>query len=55
MAAPILDQDLSDAQHENLNEGYVTPLPWGQILILLLIQFAEPMTAVISLYQSVRS
>ena len=37
----------SDARHEEVDEGHVitTPLPWGQLLIVLLIQFAEPITA----------
>ena len=48
MAAPALDEDRSDAQHENANEGRgVTPLPWGQLLIVLLIQFAGPITGVV--------
>ena len=45
MVASTIDEDRSDAQYENANEGRnVTPLPWGQTLIVLLIQFAEPIT-----------
>ena len=49
MATPTFDQDLSDAsQHENANEGQdATPLPWGQLLIVLLVQFAEPITGMV--------
>ena len=43
-----LDQDRPDARHENANERPdVTPLPWGQLLIIFLIQFAEPVTAAV--------
>jgi hypothetical protein len=37
----------SDARHEEVDEGHdiTTPLPWCQLLIVLLIQFAEPITA----------
>jgi hypothetical protein len=42
------DCDCSDALPENADEGRgVTPLPWGQLLIVLLIQFAEPITGMI--------
>jgi hypothetical protein len=48
MSAPALDEDHSGAQHENANEGRnVTPLPWGQLLIALLVQLAEPITGVV--------
>lgn len=48
MAASDLDQDRSDAQHENAkDESDVTPLPWRQLLIVYLIQFAEPITATV--------
>ena len=48
MTAQALDQDRTDAQDENTNERhYVTPLPWRQLLIVLLIRFAEPVTAVV--------
>lgn len=44
MAARALDQDLSDALHENADEGCdVTPLPWAQLLIVLLIQCSGSM------------
>ena len=43
-----LDEDHSDAQFEDAGEERdVTPLPWGQILIVLLIQFAEPITGIV--------
>ena len=49
MAVPALDQDRSGAQQEDANEDpdTVTPLPWAQLLILLLIQFAEPITGMV--------
>ena len=49
MSALDLDQvRTDDAQHENANERPdVTPLPWGQLLIVSLIQFAEPITAAV--------
>jgi hypothetical protein len=43
-----LDQDCTEAQHENVNERLdVTPLPWGQLMVVSLIQFAEPVTAAV--------
>lgn len=48
MPAPALDEDHSGTQRENANEGRnVTPLPWGQLLIALLVQLAEPITGVV--------
>ena len=42
------DCDCSDTLPENADEGRgVTPLPWGQLHIVLLIQFAEPITGMI--------
>jgi hypothetical protein len=44
MAARALDQDLSDALHENADEGCdVAPFPWAQLLIVLLIQCSGSM------------
>ena len=50
MADPTFDEDCAGAQNENANEGLVavpTPLPWAQLLILYLIQFAEPITGLV--------
>ena len=48
MAAQTLDEDHSDAQLKSAGEDRdVTPLPWGQLLIVLLIQFAEPITGMV--------
>ena len=48
MTTQVLDQDHPDTRHENANEQPdVTPLPWGQLLIIFLIQFAEPVTAAV--------
>lgn len=50
MTALALDEEHSDsdALHKDANEGrYPTPLPWGQLLIALLVQFAEPITGVV--------
>lgn len=48
MIAHDLDEDHIDAQHENPNERPdMTPLPWRQLLIVFLIQFAEPVTAAV--------
>ena len=48
MTALALDHDRTDAPDENANErSDVTPLPWRQLLIVLLIRFAEPVTAVV--------
>ena len=48
MTALSLDQDHIDAQDENATKRLdVTPLPWRQLLIVLLIQFAEPVTAAV--------
>ena len=49
MTALALDEDHSDAQsHKDANKGRdTTPLPWGQLLIVLLVQFAEPVTGVV--------
>lgn len=48
MVAPDIDHDRSNAQHENAKDGIaVTPLPWRQLLIVYIIQFAEPITATV--------
>ena len=48
MVGQTRDEDHSDAQLENAGEERdITPLPWGQILIVLLIQFAEPITGIV--------
>jgi MFS family permease len=48
MVAAALDQDLTDPQHENEDEGRgTTPLPWGQLFIVLLIQSAEAITGIV--------
>ena len=48
MTSLALDEDHSDAQHRNANEGHnATPLPWSQLLIVLLVQFAEPITGIV--------
>lgn len=47
MTAPDLEQDRSDTQHKRANEVEATPLPWSQLLIVFLIQFAEPITATV--------
>ena len=48
-AALALDKD----HHNDANEGRnATPLPWGQLFIVLLVQFAEPITGVVILISS---
>ena len=48
MAVSALDQHCSDTRSGEVDETHdVTPLPWGQLLIVLLIQFAEPITAIV--------
>jgi hypothetical protein len=48
MTASDPDQDRSDARKKNADERRdATPLPWRQLLIVLLIQFAEPITGVV--------
>jgi hypothetical protein len=48
MTALALGQDHTDSQDENATKRLdVTPLPWRQLLIVLLIQFAEPVTAAV--------
>ena len=43
-----LGDDCSGALHDNADEEqHVTPLPWGQLLIVLLIQIAEPITGMV--------
>ena len=45
MTASALDHHCPDARHDEVDEGHdTTPLPWSQLLIVLLIQFAEPIT-----------
>ena len=48
MTALVLDQDHPDSRDENATKRLdVTPLPWRQLLIVYLIQFAEPVTAAV--------
>ena len=48
MIASDLDPDHSDARHRHADEGRdITPIPWGQLLIVLLAQFAEPITGIV--------
>ena len=48
MTALVLNQDHTDSQDENATKRLdVTPLPWRQLSIVLLIQFAEPVTAAV--------
>jgi MFS family permease len=50
MITSDFDQDRSDAQtrQRDMDEGRdITPIPWGQLLIILLAQFAEPITGIV--------
>jgi MFS family permease len=49
MTVSALDQDHSGTQPKKTDEGrdYVTPLPWGTLLVVLLVQFADPMTGMV--------
>ena len=46
MTVSALDQDHSDTQPKK-GRDYVTPLPWGTLLVVLLVQFADPMTGMV--------
>ena len=49
LAEKMITSDLDpDGRHKDVDERRgMTPMPWGQLLIVLLAQFAEPITGIV--------